>query len=90
MIVRIRRAPKGARFVHPFDPAPRTAILAPGFCQTPMVRTFSEGWSERARRFNPASVAGPLPLMRRMARDTWTFEQAVIVFTYDGGPGISQ
>jgi hypothetical protein len=90
MIVRIRRPSPGARFVHPFDPAPRTAILAPGFCQTPTVRTFPEGWSERARRFNPASVAGPLPLLRRMARDTWTFEQAVIAFTYGDGPGISQ
>jgi hypothetical protein len=89
MLVRIRRPSKGAHFIHPIDPAPRTAILSPGFRETSMVRTFPEGWNERARRFNPASIAGPLPLMRRMARDTWALEQAVIVFTYAGGPGIS-
>jgi hypothetical protein len=90
MVVRIRRPSQGARFVHPLDPAPRTAILAPGFLQTPLVRTFPEGWSERARRFNPASIAGPLALMRRLARDTWNFEQAAIVFTHAGGPVFSQ
>ena len=89
MVVRIVRPSRGAHFIHPLDPAPRTAILAPGFIETSTVRTFPEGWSERARRFNPASLAGPLPLMRRMARDTWALEQAVIVFTYAGGPGFS-
>jgi len=89
MVVRIRRPFPGAHFVHPIDPAPRTAILAAGFRETRLVRTFPEGWNERVRRFNPASIAGPLTLMRRMARDTWTLEQAVVVFTYAGGPGIS-
>lgn len=89
MVVRIRRPSKGARFIHPLDPAPRTAILAPGFLETRMVRTFPEGWCERARKFQPASVAGPLQLLRRMARDTWAFDQAVIVFTYAGGPGLA-
>jgi hypothetical protein len=89
MVVRIRRPSKGAHFIHPIDPAPRTAILAPGFRETPVVRTFAEGWSERARKFNPASIAGPLQLLRRMARDTWSFDQAVIVFTFVGGAALS-
>jgi len=89
MVVRIRRPSKGAAFIHPIDPAPRTAILAPGFCETRTVRTFAEGWSERARKFNPASLAGPLPLLRRLARDTWSFDQALVVFTYAGGPVVS-
>jgi hypothetical protein len=88
MVVRIRR-PAQARFIHPIDPAPRTAILAPGFREGPLVRIFPEGWSERARRFHPASIAGPLGLLRRLARDTWTFDQAVVVFTYAGAPGLS-
>jgi hypothetical protein len=27
--------------------------------------------------------------MRRLARDTWSFDQAVVVFTYPGSPGLS-
>jgi hypothetical protein len=89
MVVRLRRPSKGANFVHPIEPAPRTAILAPGFRETPGARIFPEGWNERARRFHPASIAAPLELLRRLARDTWSFDQAVVVFTYFGGPGIS-
>ena len=89
MVVRIRRPSSGAPFIHPIDPAPRTAILARGFIETPAARLFPEGWSERARRFNPASIAGPLQLLRRMARDTWSFDQAVIVFTYPDGPALT-
>jgi hypothetical protein len=89
MVVRIRRPSKGANFIHPIDPAPRTAILARGFLETRLARMFPEGWNERARRFNPASIAGPLHLLRRMARDTWSFDQAVVVFTYAGGVGLS-
>jgi hypothetical protein len=88
MIIRIRRPFKGAHFVHPIDPAPRTAILVPGFRETRLVRTFPLGWNDRARRFEPASIAGPLEQLRSMARDAWQLEQAVIVFTYDGQLGV--
>lgn len=88
MIVRLRR-PLGASFVHPTDPTVRTAILARGFRESALVRVFPEGWSERARRFHPEAIAGPLELLRRMARDTWAFEQALVVFTYAGGPAVS-
>ena len=89
MVVRIRRPFQGAHFVHPIDPAPRTAILAGGFRETRLVRTFPQGWNERARRFRPGSIAGPLDQLKRLAREEWPLEQAVIVFTYAGGPGVS-
>jgi hypothetical protein len=89
MVVKIRRPAKGAFFIHPIDPAPRTAILARGFLETRSVRTFPEGWTERARRFEPASIAGPLEVLRRLARDTWSFEHAVVVFTYPGSAGVT-
>jgi hypothetical protein len=89
MVVRIRRPSKGATFIHPVDPAPRTAILAPGFRETRLVRIFPEGWNERAKRFDPGSIAGPLEQLRSLARDGWPLEQAVVVFTYAGKAGLS-
>ena len=89
MVVRIRRPSKGANFLHPINPAPRTAILAAGFRETRLTRIFPEGWTERARAFQPASIAGPLALIKRLSRDTWAFEQAVVVFTYAGGVVLS-
>jgi hypothetical protein len=61
----------------------------PGFRETRLVRVFPQGWNERVRRFQPGSVAGPLEQLRSLAREEWPLEQAVIVFTYAGGPGIS-
>ncbi|MGA2882136.1 MAG: hypothetical protein ABSG13_24560 [Bryobacteraceae bacterium] len=90
MIVRIRRPSQGAAFIHPSDPAARTAILAAGFRQTRLVRVFPQGWNERAKRFEPGSIAGPLEQLRTLARDGWPIEQAVVVFTYAGAPGISR
>jgi hypothetical protein len=89
MFVRIRRPSKGATFIHPIDPAPRTAILVPGFRETRLVRIFPQGWNDRAKRFDPGSIAGPLEQLQSLARAGWPIEQAVVVFTYDGGPGIS-
>ena len=91
MVVRIRRPFKGAHFIHPIEPAPRTAILAPGFRETRLVRIFPQGWNERARRFDPCSIAGPLDQLRRLAlaASCWPLEQAVVVFTYASAPGIS-
>ena len=89
-MVRIRRPFKGAHFIHPCDPAGRTAILAPGFRESRLVRIFPHGWNQRAKRFEPGSVAGPLEQLRRLARDAvWQLEQAVVVFTYAAAPGIS-
>jgi hypothetical protein len=92
MIIHIRYRPRrvGARFVHPIDPAPRTAILAPGFRETRMVRVFSRGWDERAARFQPTSVAGPIEQLRRLLATRICLEHAVIVLTRQGDPSLSQ
>jgi hypothetical protein len=89
MIVRIRRPFKGAPFIHPIDPAPRTAVLAAGFQETKIVRVFPLGWSGRAARFARASVAGPLEQVLRVARAGWRVEHSIVVFTYPGEPGLS-
>jgi len=89
MVVRIRRPWKGARFIHPIDPGSRTAILTPGFRESRQVRIFLDGWTRRARRFDPSSIAGPLEQLQSLARDAWQIERAVVVFTYGGGSGIS-
>ena len=85
MVVRLRRPSKGALFISPMDPAPRTAILAPGFRHTRLVRVFPQGWNEKAKRFNPACIAGRLEQLLAVAHDGWPVEQAVVVFTYAGG-----
>lgn len=86
MIVRIRlrcRKP-GARFVHPMDPMPRTAILAPGFRETKLVRVFPSGWNDAANRFHPASIAGPVEQLRRLARQGVCAQHSIVVFSFDG------
>ena len=91
MIVRIqlRRRKNGARFVHPMDPMPRTAILAPGFQGTKLARVFPTGWNETADRFQPTSIAGPLDQLRRLARQGVQPQHSVVVLTYDGQEGLT-
>jgi hypothetical protein len=91
MIVRIqlRRRKNGARFVHPMDPMPRTAILAPGFQETKLARVFPTGWSEAVERFQPTSVAGPPDQLRRLARLGVQPQHSVVAFTYDGQEGLT-
>jgi hypothetical protein len=89
VVIRIRRPSKGARFIHPVDPAPRTAVLAPGFRQTNLTRVFPLGWNGRAARFSRASVAGPIEQVLRVARAGWRVEHSIVVFTYPGEPGLS-
>jgi hypothetical protein len=89
MRVIIRRRPSGAVFVHPVDPAPRTAVLAAGFQHTKLTRVFPTGWNERAVRFSPASVAGPLEQLLEVARAGWRVEHSLVVFTYPGELGLS-
>jgi hypothetical protein len=72
------------------DPMPRTAILAPGFQETKLVRVFPNGWIENAARFRPSSIAGPPEQLRRLTRARLQMRHAVIVFTYEDQPGLSQ
>jgi hypothetical protein len=91
MIIRIRlqRPDQAAPFVHPLDPAPRTAILASGFQANKTTRIFPRGWDEQAARFQPQSIAAPLKELHRLAAQGLRLEHAVIAFTYAGDPGLS-
>ena len=89
MIVRIRRPHTGARFIHPMDPEPRTAILAGGFQETKDVRVFPRGWNGSAERFQPASLAGPPGELRKLSRRTVSLENSLIVFTSEVRSGLS-
>ena len=89
MLLNFRRRASGARFVHPMDPMPRTAILAPGFEETKLVRVFPSGWNDEAARFAPTSIAGPREQLRRLTNKGLRLKHAVIVFIYDGDAGLS-
>jgi len=84
MRIILRRPPSGAAFVHPLDPAPRTAVLTAGFQKTKLTRVFPQGWNERAARFSPACVAGPLDQLLQVAQAGWRVEHSIVVFTYAG------
>jgi len=84
MVLKIRRRSSGATFIHPMDPTPRTAILAPGFQETKLVRVFPRGWNGEAERFRPSSIAGPAGQLRRLIKERLYLRHAVIVFTYEG------
>lgn len=90
MIIRIRRPYTGARFIHPMDTEPsRTAILMRGFQETDSIRVFPHGWSDRAERFRPTSIAGPVDQLRKLVLRPLPLDHAVIVFTFEGEAGLS-
>jgi hypothetical protein len=91
MTIRIRfhRHASGARFVHPMNPVPRTAVLSSGFEATKMVRVFPRGWDEHAVRFQPTSIAAPLDQLRNLVHAGLRLEHAVIAFSYEGQAGLS-
>lgn len=90
MIIRIRRPYTGARFIHPMDSEPaRTAILMLGFQETETVRVFPHGWNERAERFRPTSIAGPVDQLKKLVLRPVHLDRAVIAFTFEGESGLS-
>jgi len=91
MLIRIKlqRPKQRARFVHPMNPAPRTAILSPGFQNTRTVRVFPQGWGLSAQRFHPQSIAAPRAELRRIASQELRLEHAVIALTHPGEDGLS-
>jgi hypothetical protein len=89
MRITIRRRPRGITFVHPIDPAPRTAVLAAGFLATKLTRVYPDGWNEDAERFSPASLAGSRERVFQAVRDGVHLDHSVIVFTYPGEPPLS-
>ncbi|HLG98109.1 MAG TPA: hypothetical protein VKX49_17465 [Bryobacteraceae bacterium] len=87
--IRIQRAAKGARFVHPMDPSPRTAILVPGFQQGKTIRVFPNGWDHHVERFKPQCIVAPVEMLRALTARDLRLEHAVIAFTYQDDPGVS-
>jgi len=91
MMVRLRfqRNEKYAPFIHPMNPTPRTAILAPGFRGSRTLRVFEEGWCQRAARFQPQSVAARVMQLQRLAEAGVSLAHSVIVLSYEDEPGLS-
>ena len=89
MLLNLRRRASGALFIHPMNPTPRTAILAPGFRETKLVRVFPQGWNADAAKFEPSSIAGPAEQLRKLTKLDLGLRHAVIVFTYSGEAALS-
>jgi hypothetical protein len=87
--IQLRRRKNGALFVHPMDPMPRTAILAPGFQQTKLTRVFPGGWNEAAERFQATSIAGPLEQLHRLVGQDIRPKHSVVAFSYEGQEGLT-
>ena len=82
MVVRIRRPKAAVSFVHPLDPAPRTAILVPGFKTTRTIRVFPHGWNAAAAKFAPESVAGTFEQLLLLAGTRVVLSHAVICLAW--------
>ena len=65
MRVKVQWAFRGGQFRYPIPPAPRTAVLAPGFRSSGDVRVFAGGWSSQVEEFAPAAIAARLPQLPR-------------------------
>ena len=64
-------------------------MLTAGFRPTKLARVFPQGWNERAARYSPASIAGPLEQLLEVARAGWRVEHSLVVFTFPGELGLS-
>lgn len=82
MLLRFFRSASGAAFVHPLEPAPKTAILVPGFRETRSIRVFPGGWSAGCRRFGPAAVAATFPQLRDLSHRDVRFTHALVVLSW--------
>ena len=82
MRIILRRGASGVEFLHPLNPAPRTAILQSGFRQTQTLRVFQDGWTGKTAEFRPGAIAASLDVLRQLARSGIEIDRAVIVLTY--------
>jgi hypothetical protein len=67
VIVRIVWSLRKAAFVYPIPPAPRTAVLLPGFRPSGSIRVFPDGWNEEAKQFEPQALAGSVLQLEGLA-----------------------
>lgn len=82
MLFPLRSRKAAASFVHPLDPAPRTAILLPGFQPARSIRIFPGGWDHAARKYAPASVAGTFNQLASLAEEGIQLTHAVICLSW--------
>ena len=73
-----------AAFVYPIPPAPRTAVLFPGYRSRGRVRVFSkgvlsEGWPAELASFAPQAIAGTLEQLEAVAATAITLSHAIVV-----------
>lgn len=67
MLVRLVWTPPKAAFVYPIPPAPRTAVLMPGFHGSDAIHVFPDGWTDDAKGFEPQALAASLPQLESLA-----------------------
>jgi hypothetical protein len=73
-----------AAFVYPIPPAPRTAVLIPGYRSQGRVRVFSkgtlsDGWLAELASFAPQAIAGTLKQLEAVAATAITLSHAIVV-----------
>lgn len=72
-----------ARFVHPLEAPPRTAILVPGFRSRGPIKAFPEGWCPAAKQFAPAVIAGTFRQLCDAAKVGSRVTHAIIPLAWD-------
>jgi len=75
----LKWSPRKAAFRYPIPPAPRTAVLVPGFRPGAGVRVFAEGWSEAAAKFAPQAIAATLAQLEAIAATGISVSHAIVV-----------
>lgn len=78
-----------AAFHYPLRPAPRTAVLVPGFRSRGPVRVFNEGWGEDAAKFAPQAIAAALPQLEALAGAV-SLTHAIVVFRIAPEPRLTE
>ena len=78
-----------AAFVYPIPPAPRTAVLIPGYRSQGKVRVFAKevpsnevfsgGWLAEMSSFAPQAIAGTLEQLEAVAATAITLSHAIVV-----------
>jgi len=65
-----------------FEPAPKIAVLLPGFEQSAGVRVFASDWTRKLEKFHAEVIAAPLEVLRHLARSIQEGRVAVPPLTH--------
>jgi hypothetical protein len=77
-------------FLYPIQPAPRTAVLLPGFRSQAPIRVFEQGWNDQARAFSPQAVAGTLAQLDGLIAERPRLTHAIIVLRFSDDAPLSE